>query len=683
MIRYIVAIIAAITVSVTCKAQINAEQVMRVGINSLYFEDYMLSIQYFNRVIEAKPYLAKPYFYRAVAKFNLEDFSGAEADADEAIKRNPFLSDAYEVRGVARQNLGNYQGAIDDYDKALSQLPDNRGIMFNKSLAQSETGHNDEALATLDRLIEAHPGFDAAYTGRAKVRLAVKDTVNARADLDRALSLNPNSANAYVMRADISMRSDGNFQAALNDMNEAIKLQPRFAGYFINRAWLRYNLNDYFGAMADFDYALTLDPSNQIALFNRGLLRAEVSDNDRAVDDFTRVIEIDPTDVRALYNRSHLLREKRDYAGALRDLDAVIAQNNNLSGLVFERFELLDKMGHRREAMAEYDRAMAMSRNEQKQWTATGQPTAQSASGLSDNESNDDTMRERERRILANRFASLLTTDSEMTDEREYNTKSIRGRVQDRDIAPMIEGDFGVALYANTTELAQSTYFMADADRINATRRLAHMLFVTNSEPSLDDENRIAVHFNAIEQYTGRINGDNPLPIDYFGRAMEYITLHNYQSAIADLDRAIEMADDFTLAYLMRAVARHRAGAVTVDDLAHEPSGMPDPVASHQNRTRLQMIMNDLARVIELDPTSPFARFNQGNIYLETGDLTSALSAYTEAIQLKPDFGQAYYNRGYTYFKLGNRTAGTADLSRAGQMGIVPSYNLLKRMNAM
>ena len=62
-------------------------------------------------------------------------------------------------------------------------------------------------------------------------------------------------------------------------------------------------------------------------------------------------------------------------------------------------------------------------------------------------------------------------------------------------------------------------------------------------------------------------------------------------------------------------------------------------------------------------------------------DFTSALSAFNKAIELKPDFGEAFYNRGYVYFKLGNRANGTADLSKAGELGIVPSYNLLKRMN--
>ena len=83
-------------------AQINTERVMAIGRNALYFEDYVLSIQYFNQVINAKPYLAEPYFFRGLAKINLDDFPGAESDCTESIERNPFVVNAYQVRGLAR-----------------------------------------------------------------------------------------------------------------------------------------------------------------------------------------------------------------------------------------------------------------------------------------------------------------------------------------------------------------------------------------------------------------------------------------------------------------------------------------------------------------------------------------------------------------------------------------------------
>ena len=61
-------------------AQINTERVMTIARNALYFEDYVLSIQYFNQVINAKPYLYEPYFFRGLAKINLDDFQGAEVE---------------------------------------------------------------------------------------------------------------------------------------------------------------------------------------------------------------------------------------------------------------------------------------------------------------------------------------------------------------------------------------------------------------------------------------------------------------------------------------------------------------------------------------------------------------------------------------------------------------------------
>ena len=76
-------------------AQINTDQVMRMGQNMIYFGDYELAIQCFNRVIEAKPRTERAFLYRAIALLNLDDYTGAEADASRAIELNPFITDSY------------------------------------------------------------------------------------------------------------------------------------------------------------------------------------------------------------------------------------------------------------------------------------------------------------------------------------------------------------------------------------------------------------------------------------------------------------------------------------------------------------------------------------------------------------------------------------------------------------
>ena len=101
---------------------------MMVGRNALYFKDYVLSIQYFNQVINAKPYLYEPYFFRGLAKFYLDDYLGSEQDCSQAVERNPFVSDCYELRALNRMRLGLFDEAIADYREALKLEPEAKGF---------------------------------------------------------------------------------------------------------------------------------------------------------------------------------------------------------------------------------------------------------------------------------------------------------------------------------------------------------------------------------------------------------------------------------------------------------------------------------------------------------------------------------------------------------------------------
>ena len=56
-----------------CFSQYNTNRLIMIGRSALYYEDYVLSMQYFNHAINAKPYLYEPWFYRAVAKYYLDD----------------------------------------------------------------------------------------------------------------------------------------------------------------------------------------------------------------------------------------------------------------------------------------------------------------------------------------------------------------------------------------------------------------------------------------------------------------------------------------------------------------------------------------------------------------------------------------------------------------------------------
>jgi lipoprotein NlpI len=43
------------------------------------------------------------------------------------------------------------------------------------------------------------------------------------------------------------------------------------------------------------------------------------------------------------------------------------------------------------------------------------------------------------------------------------------------------------------------------------------------------------------------------------------------------------------------------------------------------------------------------------------------------------EFAEAYFNRGLLYIYTGQKALANADLSKAGELGIVEAYNIIKR----
>ena len=70
-------------------AQWNTGSMLRMGQNAIYFDDYVSAIENFNGIIRVKPYLSEPYFFRGIAKQNLDDHEGAIQDFSKAIELNP------------------------------------------------------------------------------------------------------------------------------------------------------------------------------------------------------------------------------------------------------------------------------------------------------------------------------------------------------------------------------------------------------------------------------------------------------------------------------------------------------------------------------------------------------------------------------------------------------------------
>lgn len=657
-------------------AQVNAEQVLNIGRNVLSMEDYMLSIQYFNQAINAKPYLSDPYFFRALAKLYLEDYKGAEEDCTLALERNKFKTETYKVRGFARQNMGKDSLAVEDYDAGLRYNPEDKYFLFYKAVAQTEMKKRDDAESTFALLLKIYPQFEDGYAARGRLRVIDGDTVGALADLDKAISISKNNVNAFLLRAQIAA-DQKRWEAALSDMDAAIRLQPQEADLYVNRAYLRYNLDDYFGAMSDYNYTLELEPYNSAALFNRALLRYEVKDLNRAADDFNSVLKYDPDNFHARYNLGLVNMERGHHKEALSDLDKITRKYPRFYPAYYAKAEVFRDMGDMRTAMQNAhvgdDLVKRYVSNPEK--NPLDRPTiAAGKTRTAQDPGNED---ESEIDVM-NRFNQLVTVGGATEQTQLTYNEKIKGRVQDRDIRVEPEPAYMLSLQDSPLSLRSTSNYFRELDDFNQRDYISDRIYLSaGAAPS--GETELQNLFKRADFYEGVVADGRARAADMLALGVIRTMLKNYPAAVEALTAAIGRDPGFTVAYMARAYARYanmRAqGAGTSGEDAAATA-----LRQRGSQRELAEIIADYDQAIRMNPRLVYAWFNKGNIYYEMGDYTSALQCYAEAVRLDPAFGSAYFNRGITYLHVGNKRQAFADLSKAGELGVLPSYNLLKRM---
>jgi tetratricopeptide (TPR) repeat protein len=114
------------------------------------------------------------------------------------------------------------------------------------------------------------------------------------------------------------------YDKAIRDFDEAIRIDPKFARAFYNRGLALYFKKEYDKAIRDFDEAIRIDPKYANALINRGLALSNKKEYGKAIKDYDEAIRLDPKDAVALYNRGNTWLAKKEYDKAIKDYDEAI-----------------------------------------------------------------------------------------------------------------------------------------------------------------------------------------------------------------------------------------------------------------------------------------------------------------------------------------------------------------------
>lgn len=671
--------------SLSSFAQINTDRVILIGRNSLYYEDYVLAIQYFNQVIKAKPYLAEPYFYRAIAKYYLDDFKGTEDDCTLALERNPFISKAYQLRADARQNQNNYDGALEDYKVSLDNYPNDKFTLVNMGIVNIQKKDYDQAEKYLNELLRIYPTYTQGYLTRGAMYQEKGDTIQAFENYNEAIKQDKYMAQSYSMRGLLHYYKK-DYDKALADLDEAIKIEPLQSGNYINRGLIRYSKNDLRGAMADYDKVIELDANNIIARFNRGLLRAQVGDDNRAIADFDVVLKFEPNNYIAYFNRSLIKSNIGDYNGAIADLNVVLAQYPEFYHGFYSRGEIKRRQNDLKGAERDFNYARNEEARKNKEMAAKG-ITEEEAKTRETSDKDID------------KFNLLVVADKKDEEKSKYESNS-RGRIQNKQVRLELEPRFVITYYEKPNDIRRFVYYSQLVDGLNRKGTLPKKLRITNSEAALN-EPQIADHFWSINELSKRIE-ESPANAElYYARALDYMLVQDFGNSIENFNKAIALDPRFTLAYFDLAVVytkqlELKENVPEYDKKSEQPDALSSLTGANAKKDatltgagasmldpgkmEYDLIVKNYSKVIELNPEFVYAYYNRAEIRYKQNDFRAAILDYNEAIRRDPQFAEAYYNRGLARFQIKDKDRALDDMRKAGELGVIEAYSIIKRM---
>ena len=242
-------------------------------------------------------------------------------DCDQAIELDPLSAHPYAVRAHAWLSKNDPKQALADLEHAARLDPTNPSFH-----AQSESPANAPKLimaSARDGQAKKRDSLTATdLVKQGEDRLASNEYDQALADFDEAIRLNPAYAPAYASRAQAWVKKHYR-DREIADYTEAIKLDPKNVSYRAARAesWSAQGMHKR--AMADFDDVLRMEPNNPSYWVSRGNEWRRHLKLDDAIADYTHALQIN-----ARYGTSGLIFARAEIPGSSGGISSVRSRSS-------------------------------------------------------------------------------------------------------------------------------------------------------------------------------------------------------------------------------------------------------------------------------------------------------------------------------------------------------------------
>lgn len=208
---------------------------------------------------------------------------------------------ALRARGCAWDRLGEYQKAIDEYTAAIGVDPTYASAYFDRGFAYLALGQSDAAVENCEEAVRLQPKRAWFQLGLGHVWLLRNNAPRAIRCYDATIRLDSRFAAVAWLNRGIAHAKWDEFEAAIKDFNEALRIDADYADAYLHRGRMWPAVEqpdkssaDFQRAIAGYTAALAVQPQNPFAYFGRGTAYLHLDRRIEAANDFNRAEQIAP-----------------------------------------------------------------------------------------------------------------------------------------------------------------------------------------------------------------------------------------------------------------------------------------------------------------------------------------------------------------------------------------------------
>ena len=521
---------------------------------------------------------------RGISHFKLEQGAQAEQDFSQAIqliKRNP------QLKAIAHAKV-NVRKA-----ETLKTIP--VPIRLANRETDGEIADSDYGLALFylgahAKDVAVYEKFFAAYVNRGYIYLSAKQYEAAIDDFNEAMTVDPNRGGLYIFRAHCNFEREFDEdeisvaamkEAIFNDCEQAIKLEPMNDTFYYWRYRLTFLMRDKTKeesqrAILDLHKASELAPNNAMyyatlgSCYSPNLFIDCERDEAKAYKAYTKAIQAEPANARWYIERAE---GYIDWAIRFDETRLFFTDENS---------------------MKDFNKAIDLDSNNAKAFAGRAALNSKQARELNNDEAAQAKQFYEKAAADYTRAIKMEPDNSEFFQERAKIYSSLA------DLLPYDNKDGQRPYYDKT---------IADITKAIEFEQKEYLLSSLYS--------RRAMYYNLIKEYDNEIADRSKAiafeptnPSRYTDRARVYEELKKYDKAIEDYSKAIALDD--TRAYYFSS----RADAYLKQEMPEEA-------------------IADFTSAILLEPDSTRYLEARAKVYIETEQFEKAIADYTTAIELE------------------------------------------------